>query len=579
MLTVSLTDDIFNDETVYLKWVPFNSDKTKPKKIYDVKREYIHCTNEHSLMSILEDGKINYAHEGLYAGAFVSTIPATGYGTHCLILSDEIEKFHVLRSRCFTDECYVGFANDIPINKSTLVGILLPNENKKLTKRIKQRHNVPIANVFEKRYEMLNKTKNGVAFPIDWNSDTDLKKLNQSYIKSRKKEKSKDSGIPINKIRRGISYISSHIPLAFVKKIIKPMKYADMYKRYSKCVQKNGHVACIVAEGTNQIVIYGLSAVAIKGSITSIAIAMTPTGITQYVGAAGFATSAKLYFDSDVHAMKCYNLILNLFDKKDENFVRNKLTYKQQFDKLYGLLKDKSRTNQSMRTTTNLSIIANINQSVRATTISLVKNDKLVTKSIRTTTTQFLEPVKRAIIDDMFVKSKTIKIIDRVVLSHPVTQQMYVLEIPHDIQQMIIAINGLTRHGNSICEWLKNNKMEIVKYYDRYQNFSHEFEQFNRQSIQILDDTKIIDKMSKPDDTLKKSYHVNYFNAGNPAGYSKNAVLDNGVSISYSVNGSGGNGSGGGGSMKVGGWEIVGTALLTVTIKLGGAGGGFCTIA
>lgn len=550
MVTVSLTDDIFNDETVYLKWVPFNSDKTKPKKIYDVKREYIHCTNEHNLMSILEDGKINYAHEGLYAGAFVSTIPATGYGTHCLILSDEIEKFPVLRSGCFTDECYVGFANDIPINKSTLVGILLPNENKKLTKKIKQRHNVPIANVFEKKYDMLNKTKNGVAFPVDWNSDTDLNKLNRLYIKSRKKEKSKDSGIPINKIRRGISYISSHIPLAFVKKIIKPIKYAEMYKRYSKCVQKNGHIACILAEGTNQIVIYGLSAVAIKGSIASIAIAMTPTGITQYVGAAGFAASAKLYFDSDVHAMKCYNLILNLFDKKDKNFVKHKLTYKQQFDKLYGLLKDKN----SVRTTKNL-----------------LRNDTLTTKSIRTTTTQFLEPVKRAIIDDMFVKSKTIKIIDKVVLSHPATQQMYVLEIPHDIQQMIIAINGLTRYGDSICEWLKNNKMEIVKYYDRYQNFSHEFEQFNRQSIQILDDTKIIDKMSKPDDAFKKSYHVNYFNAGNPSGYSKNAVLDNGISISYSFNGSGG------GGRKVGGWEIVGTALLTATIELGGSGG-LCSI-
>lgn len=205
-------------------------------------------------------------------------------------------------------------------------------------------------------------------------------------------------------------------------------------------------------------------------------------------------------------------------------------------------------------------------------------NDRLTTKSIKKTTKQHLEPIKRTIIDEMFKKSGKIKIIDKVVLKHPVTNQTYILEIPNDVQQMIISLNGLTTHGNLICEWLKNNKIITLDYYNNYREFNNQFEKSNKKCKYLLQDSSPVNTIEKRDDTCKKSYPTNYFSVGNSAGYSKNAQFSEGISLSYSINGSGGNNSNGGdGSTKIGGWEIIGTALLTVTIKLGGAGG-LCVI-
>ena len=203
-------------------------------------------------------------------------------------------------------------------------------------------------------------------------------------------------------------------------------------------------------------------------------------------------------------------------------------------------------------------------------------NDRLTTKSIIKSTTQYLEPIKKIIIDDMFEKSTKIKIIDKVMLKHPITNQMYVFEIPDDVKQMIISINGLTTHGDLICKWLKNNKLVTLDYYNNYKEFNNEFEKLNIKCKYLLEDALPINTFEKGINVCKKSYPTNYFNVGNPVGYSKNVHLDKGISLNYSVSGNGyKSASGGGGeqSIKMGGWEIIGTALLTVTIKFGGTAG------
>ena len=212
----------------------------------------------------------------------------------------------------------------------------------------------------------------------------------------------------------------------------------------------------------------------------------------------------------------------------------------------------------------------------------LLINDRLTTESIVKTTIQYLEPIKRSIIDEMFNKSGKIKIIDNVVLKHPVTNQMYILEIPNDVKKMIISINGLTAHGYLICQWLKNNKMMTMNYYENYKEFNNEFEKSNKKCKYLLEDNSSIDTFTRRGGTCKSSYPINYFNAGNSTGYSKNVKLGEGISLNYSVSGgSGGSGGsrGSGGSVKMGGWEVVGMALLTVTIKIGAGGGiGLCVI-
>jgi len=205
---------------------------------------------------------------------------------------------------------------------------------------------------------------------------------------------------------------------------------------------------------------------------------------------------------------------------------------------------------------------------------SIIKNDILATRTINLNVVEFLEPIKKQIIDSMFSKSKNITIIDKIKLKNRANNQVYVLEIPEKIQHMIIALNGLRAKGDLISNWLKNNKIMTLDYYNQYQNFSYEFERTNNNCMQLLNNTSHLNYIEKRDDKhITNVYPKNYFNVGNPSGYSKNVKFSDGISLNYSV--SGGNGQS---SKKIGGWEIIGTALLTVTIQLGGSGGGLCIV-
>jgi hypothetical protein len=207
---------------------------------------------------------------------------------------------------------------------------------------------------------------------------------------------------------------------------------------------------------------------------------------------------------------------------------------------------------------------------------SIIKNDNLATQTINLNVIEFLEPIKKQIIDSMFSKSKNITIIDKIKLKNQANNQVYILEIPEKVQHTIIALNGLRAKGDLISNWLKNNKMMTLDYYNQYQNFSYEFGQTNKNCIQLLNDSSHVNYIEKRNDThITNTYPKNYFNVGNPSGYSKNAKFSDGISLNYSVSGGGGNGQS---SKKIGGWEIIGTALLTITIQLGGSGGGLCII-
>lgn len=162
-----------------LKW-----SKKKPESLWNAKREYVHCTKSlDTLTKILQSGQIKFAQKGLFAGAFVANIPETIYGEYCLVMSNNIEKIPVLRTACFNNNlCYVGFAKNIPVNNSTLVGITVPSyvgpDNLVQLREILKSAGMKDVPIHDTRYIqdiMISNTRaNGTVLPANWNTTNDL---------------------------------------------------------------------------------------------------------------------------------------------------------------------------------------------------------------------------------------------------------------------------------------------------------------------------------------------------------------------------------------------------------------------
>ena len=208
----------------------------------------------------------------------------------------------------------------------------------------------------------------------------------------------------------------------------------------------------------------------------------------------------------------------------------------------------------------------------------MIKNYKITTNYVKNMAIEYLEPVKRIIFGEMFSRPKNdISMIDKVTLKHPMTSQFYVLEIPQSVQQVVLKMAKLTKYGNEITDWLKTNN-DMTLYNKKYDGFDENFKKSNSKCKMLLNDNGLIEHFKKENNGLTQSYPKDFFNVANMEGYSKNTRLPSGISINYSVMCQVNMGGDIGGGKKFGGWEIVGVALMTFTIPIGGGGGGSCSI-
>jgi len=87
---------------------------------------FYHATDWDGLKGILRSGKLEVRHEGKHPGAFVSTYPELRYGPLVLVFRRNIERRAELAALIGNSKAvWAGFNRDIPINPSTLLKVLV----------------------------------------------------------------------------------------------------------------------------------------------------------------------------------------------------------------------------------------------------------------------------------------------------------------------------------------------------------------------------------------------------------------------------------------------------------------------
>lgn len=310
-----------------------------------------------------------------------------------------------------------------------------------------------------------------------------------------------------------------------VKKIL---KLRGIIKRYAKCRKdRNSKLRCLTAEAANHITSTAVASAGIVTAKAGLAASIAPTGITQVLGPAAFATGVKLISESHNVGTEAYNAVVKYKKpkKKESRIIIKENAMMQQYIR-------ENNTRRLMKTVSD----------------NIIKHLTIGTDN------------------------QTIRLIDKIYVRDELTNKLYQGSIPIKTQLMLYKAKGFhngildTQYGSMIVQNQINNYIKMTEEMRRRNTRSR-----NNQQLLLTDITPINEsRANERYNGVNRQYAKGYFNTNNPNGYAHGIDLGNNASLSFS----GGGGSKGGGH----GWEIgLAAIMFTVTIPIGG-GGGACVI-